>query len=99
MSALTENLTAVVALRPHAVARVTNAGLAMLFDRAKGVMYELNESASSVVRLLAQEPRSLQDIIDALCSEFDGPQEEVAADIQTFIEEFATAGLLTVDAP
>lgn len=85
-----------VGLRPHAVARVTNAGLTMLFDRAKGVMYELNETASVVVTLLADRPRTLDALVEELCREFDGPRDEIAADIRSFVDDFSDAGLISV---
>ncbi|MEU6559127.1 PqqD family protein [Nocardia nova] len=85
-----------IGLRPHAVARVTNAGLTMLFDRAKGVMYELNETASVVVKLLADRPRTLDELVEELCGEFDGPRDEITADVRSFIDDFSDAGLLAV---
>lgn len=90
------NTQPTVGLWPHAVARVTNAGLTMLFDRAKGVMYELNETASVVVTLLADRSRTLDELVDELCGEFDGPRDEITADIRSFIDDFSAAGLLSV---
>ncbi len=91
--------TVVVALLPHAVARVTNSGLTMLFDRAKGVMYELNETASEVVKLLAENALPLPKIVDRLGAEFDGPRDEIEADVMSFVEDFREAGLLTIGRP
>jgi hypothetical protein len=39
-------------LSGHVVCRKTNTELRMLFDRERGVMYELNESASAIVEAL-----------------------------------------------
>jgi PqqD family protein of HPr-rel-A system len=83
-----------IVLEPHAVCRQTNAGLTMLFDRTKGVMYELNESASAVVTTLSTEPQSWDEIIAALLDQFDAPREEIETDVRIFIDEFVEAGLL-----
>jgi len=83
-----------VCLQPHAVGRKTNTGLTMLFDRAKGVMYELNESASAVVELLGAEPRRIGDVIDTLTERFEAEPAEIEADVLAFVEDFVEAGLL-----
>ncbi|MBF6336807.1 PqqD family protein [Nocardia abscessus] len=83
-----------ISLHTHAVARKTSAGLTMLFDRAKGVMYELNESASAIVGLLAEGPQGFGEIVEALTLEFDAAPEEIAADVTAFIADFTDAGLL-----
>jgi hypothetical protein len=83
-----------VALEPHAVCRRTTSGLTMLFDRAKGVMYELNESASSIVELLSEQPKGIDEIVQALVDEFDAPRAEIQADVDDFIKDFVTAELL-----
>jgi Coenzyme PQQ synthesis protein D (PqqD) len=96
-NATTESAPAVVrtvALEPHAISRQTSAGLTMLFDRAKGVMYELNESASAVVSQLTTEPQALEEIVDKLAIEFDAPRDEIEEDVQTFVADFTEAGLL-----
>jgi len=84
-----------VRLRPHAVSRRTNSGLTMLFDRAKGVMYELNESASAVVDLLGSEPRQVTDVIDILADRFEADPYEIEQDVLAFVDDFVEAGLLT----
>ncbi len=86
-----------IALEPHAVYRQTNAGLTMLFHRTKGVMYELNESASAVIDILSTGPQSWDEIIAALLNQFDAPREEIETDVRTFIDEFTEAGLLKAD--
>jgi hypothetical protein len=90
-----ENVDFVIALQPHAVARSTNAGLTMLFDRAKGVMYELNESASAVVARLADKPYRFSELVDSLCGDFEAPRDEIEADIRAFLGDFTEAGLLS----
>ncbi|CAM3954410.1 hypothetical protein NONI108955_01340 [Nocardia ninae] len=66
----------------------------MLFDRAKGVMYELNESASAIVELLSTDPMPVGQIVDTLCAQFEAPSEEIAADVQVFVDDFLEAGML-----
>jgi len=85
-----------VALMEHVSCRSTSADLTMLFDRAKGVMYELNESASAVVSVLTTEPQSVNAIVDQLLMKFEAPRDEVTADVLTFIGEFSEAGLLSI---
>src|ERR1035438_592972 len=82
-----------VRLQPHAVSRRTNAGLTMLFDRAKGVMYELNESASAVVELLGSEPQQVADVIDILADRFEADPDEIEQDVLAFVDDFVEAGL------
>jgi PqqD family protein of HPr-rel-A system len=85
-----------VALEPHAVSRQTSAGLTMLFDRAKGVMYELNETASAIIAHLSAEPRAREEIVSRLAAEFEAPRDEIESDVQAFVADFAEAGLLKI---
>jgi PqqD family protein of HPr-rel-A system len=85
-----------VSLEPHAVSRQTSAGLTMLFDRAKGVMYELNESASAIVSQLSAEPQTVEEITANLAEEFDAPRDEIESDVQTFVSDFTEAGLIRI---
>jgi hypothetical protein len=80
-------------LADHVVCRQTNTELRMLFDRSKGVMYELNESASAVVQLLGQGPATLETLTAPLLDEFDAPVEELQADVDGMLAEFVGAGL------
>lgn len=83
-----------VALEPHAISRPTSSGLTMLFDRAKGVMYELNETASAIVAQLTAEPQACEEIVGKLAEQFEAPREEIEADVRAFAADFAEAGLL-----
>jgi PqqD family protein of HPr-rel-A system len=85
-----------VALEPHAVSRQTSAGLTMLFDRAKGVMYELNETASAIVAHLSAEPQACEELVTRLTAEFEAPRDEIESDVQAFLSDFAEAGLLKI---
>ncbi|KWX03435.1 hypothetical protein TH66_11020 [Carbonactinospora thermoautotrophica] len=86
-----------IALASHVVCRNTSGSLRMLFDRDKGVMYELNESASSVVGLLAERPQTLEELLDALTQEYDAPRNVLAEDVALLIEDFRNAGLVEVE--
>lgn len=87
-------MTLIYHLAEHVVCRKTNTELRMLFDRQKGVMYELNESASAVVEQLEREPSSLETLTSALLDDFDAPTTEVQADIEQMLADFADAGLV-----
>ena len=76
------------------VCRQTNSDLRMLFDRRKGVMYELNETASAVVEQLIKGPATAEGITAALQLEFEAPVEEIAPDVEQLLTEFADAGVL-----
>lgn len=82
-------------LAEHVVCRKTNTELRMLFDRSKGVMYELNESASSVVEILEREPASLDSLTFSLQETFDATHDEVRSDVEQMLADFADAGLVT----
>jgi PqqD family protein of HPr-rel-A system len=81
-------------LAEHVVCRKTNSELRMLFDRSKGVMYELNEAAAAVVERLDQEPGSADAVSESLLAEFDGPPDEIRADVDRLLADFVEAGLL-----
>lgn len=81
-------------LADNVVCRQTNSELRMLFDRRKGVMYELNETASAIVGQLADGPATATQIVSALVEEFDGPVEEITPDVNRLLADFAEAGLL-----
>jgi PqqD family protein of HPr-rel-A system len=81
-------------LADHVVCRQTNNELRMLFDQRKGVMYELNESASAVAERLGSEPATSEDLITALLDEFEAPAEDVKADVETLLADFVGAGLV-----
>jgi hypothetical protein len=91
--------TSKIALAAHAICRNTSGALRMLFDRDKGVMYELNESASSVVGLLAERSQTLDELLDALAQEYDAQHDTLAEDVTLLVEDFRTAGLVEVETP
>jgi PqqD family protein of HPr-rel-A system len=70
----------------------------MLFDRNKGVMYELNETASAVVDLLTAGTSSAAELVAALAGQFDADPEEIRADVQAMLEDFTVSGLVVARA-
>lgn len=83
------------ALADNVVCRNTNSSLRMLFDREKGVMYEMNETASAVIDLITQQPATAEELAAALEERFDGPPEEIRADVERMLADFADAGLVS----
>lgn len=77
------------------VCRQTGSELRMLFDRKKGVMYELNETASAVVGHLAAQPSTKDQLVTALVSQFSAPDNEIREDVGRLLADFEDAGLLT----
>jgi hypothetical protein len=81
-------------LAEDVVKRSTTNGLSMLFDRSKGVMYELNETASTVVEMLGTGSHTVEALLGPLTEQFDAPAEEIAEDIGKMLEDFTDAGLV-----
>lgn len=76
------------------VCRQTNDDLRMLFDRKKGVMYELNETASAVVGHLTAQPYSEDQLVERLTEEFSAPEDEIREDLSRLLTDFQDAGLV-----
>lgn len=70
----------------------------MLFDRSKGVMYELNETASAVVDLLTSGTGTTDELVSALVEQFEADPEDIRLDLLGMIEDFTTSGLIVVRA-
>ncbi|GLZ28221.1 hypothetical protein Lesp02_04110 [Lentzea sp. NBRC 105346] len=83
-------------LAENVVRRSTTTGLSMLFDRRKGVMYELNETASAVVDLLDAGTDTLERVVTALAEQFDAAPEEISGDVQRMLADFTDGGLVVV---
>src|SRR6266536_1274926 len=85
-------------LGEHVVCRRTNSELRMLFDRQKGVMYELNETASAAVEILAGGPMTADQVAETLAGDFEAPLHEIRTDVSDLLHDFADAGLLVAAA-
>lgn len=81
-------------LADHLVFRSTNSELKMLFDRQQGVMYELNETASRMVALLNEAPRSLDQLVAILLGEYEEQEDVIREDAKQFLSDFLHAKLL-----
>jgi Coenzyme PQQ synthesis protein D (PqqD) len=88
------DLSARIALSKHAVCRQTTNGLVMLFDREKGVMYELNETAAKIVQLLSERSRDNAELVAELSAEFNAPDGVIADEVHKFTSDFLSAELL-----
>ena len=56
-------------------------------------IYSLNPVASAIWNALA-EPRTKNEIVQLLEQEFEAPPETVVSDVETFLAEMGTAGLV-----
>lgn len=65
----------------------------VLLNLDDGQYYALDEVGSRVWEL-CDGGHSLGDIVTALCSEFDAPEAEIAADVQELIQELVDEKLL-----
>lgn len=72
-------------------------GRTVLLRLEDGGYYALDE-VGALVWELCDGQRSLDDIVDALCTEFDAPAEMVRADVLEFIGDLRRERLLVVDA-
>jgi hypothetical protein len=57
-------------------------------------IYTLNEVASSIWTAIAQ-PRSKDEIVDHIAEEFVGKRHQVEHDVQSFLIEMQSAGLVS----
>lgn len=69
----------------------------MLFDRNTGVMYELNDTASVIVDEIENDSHTRDSLINALVAKYDVTPEIVAEDLDSFLADFAQAGIVAVD--
>jgi coenzyme PQQ synthesis protein D (PqqD) len=81
-------------LAKHVVFRKTNSELCMLFDRDRGVMYELNETASAAIGRLQGTSLSQEEIVESLGERFAAEPDELTRDVAGFLGDFVAAGLL-----
>jgi len=75
------------------VFRSTRPDLIMAFDSTSGVMYELNDTASSVLKLV-DGSRSVDDIVDQLLDTYEAPRADVERDVTEILDRFATAAVV-----
>lgn len=79
---------------PHTASRVV-AGEAVILAPASTTFHLLNGSGSELWSLL-DRPRSVGELTDYLCAEFDIDPPAAANDVRVFVEQLATEGLVVV---
>ena len=66
----------------------------------------LNPSTDSYVALdavgrriwdLLERPRRVEELVDVLCAEFDGPRATITADVAAFLAELDREGIVRID--
>lgn len=73
--------------------RATRRNLIMAFDKRNGVMFELNDTASDVFRLIDGR-RSVGQIVSEICAEYDADESVVFEDVVYIVNRFGEAGIL-----
>jgi len=71
------------------------AGEAVILDLKSGVYYGLNEVGASIWNLI-QEPRTVNEIQDAILAEYEVEPEQCARDILALLQQLADEGLIKV---
>lgn len=87
------NDTRLIATKRHVACTVS--GEVVILHLDEGVYYGLNAVGTRVWQLLDQ-PRRVDEIIDALVAEFDVDRERCAADVRELIEQLVSRGLVTL---
>ncbi|NEO81208.1 PqqD family peptide modification chaperone [Moorena sp. SIO4G3] len=70
-------------------------GEAIILDIKSGVYYGLNTVGASIWNLI-QEPKTLDEIRNALLAEYEVEPEKCDRDLLTLLQEFAAVGLIEV---
>ena len=87
--------TEVTATKRHVACTV--AGEVVILHLEDGVYYGLNEVGTRVWQLLEQ-PRRVEQIVDAIVSEFEVERDRCATDITELLQSLAERGLVTLNA-
>ena len=85
-------------VRSESVVSRVIAGETLIIPVRKGVgdlasIYSLNEVASAIWRAI-QQPRHKEEIVSAIAREFAGEPEQIEHDVDTFLGEMHSAGLI-----
>ena len=86
-------------IRSDAVVSRLIAGETLIVPVRKGVgdlasIYSLNEVASSIWQTIAR-PRSKDEIVQIIQQDFEGERQQVEHDVEVFLAEMSTAGLIS----
>jgi hypothetical protein len=85
-------------VRSNSVVSRVIAGETLIIPVRRGVgdlasIYSLNPVASAVWQTIAK-PCSMSEITDAIAHEFEGDRAQIEQDLQSFLSEMASAGLV-----
>lgn len=86
-------------VRSKSVVSRVIAGETLIIPVRKGVgdlasIYSLNEVATAIWERVSS-PRTREEIVATLASEFDGEREQITQDVENFLSEMNSAGLIT----
>ena len=71
------------------------AGEAVILDFKSGVYYGLNEVGASIWNLI-QEPKTVNEIRDAILEEYEVEPEQCDRDLKAILQQLADEGLIEV---
>lgn len=71
------------------------AGEAVILDLKSGVYYGLNEVGASIWNLI-QEPKTVNEIRDAILEEYEVEPEQCDRDLKAILQQLADEGLIEV---
>jgi len=85
-------------VRSDSVVSRVIAGETLIVPVRRGVgdlasIYSLNSVATAIWQALS-EPRSTEEVVQVLSEEFEGEAETIVADVQSFLSEMQSAGLV-----
>lgn len=69
----------------------------VLLDTEKGVFYGTNSLGSKIWELIRESPDgvTLESLLDRMANEVEVPREQLARDLDEYLQHLATQGLLT----
>jgi hypothetical protein len=65
----------------------------VLLSLDEGTYFSLND-VGAIVWTLCDGSHTVEDIIDALCAEFEAPPERIGADVVALVDDLASEGLV-----
>lgn len=75
--------------------RKTGEGLAMIYHKSEGTLFELNETATAIAELIAQdETMTVQTITNQLQQIYDASEHEIRQEVDGILAEFIEYGIL-----
>lgn len=75
--------------------RETGLGLAMLYHKSEGTLFELNETASMIAKeIMINKDIAVIDIAEKMVEIYDAEKAMIIKEIESTIEEFVEYGIL-----